>query len=169
MHVINAIRTGGNHFSLNTASLNRRLQCAQTSVGCVALGTAAGCGRGCQSAPMVEYLRDVLDAIRGGFFYEAKHQIIVLRALIADSETTNLIYDALTVHTKMTDVVGAHQQIGRIVRLEMRVEAVPLFVLFVFVTVDKIRVRMLIEGLHYLKQCLGSQFIVIVKQTDELP
>ena len=33
---------------------------------------------------------------------------------------------------------------------------------------DKICVRMLIEGLHYLKQCLGSQFIVIVKQTDEL-
>ena len=168
MHVINAIRTGGNHFSLNTASVNRRLQCAQTSVGCVALGTAARRGRSCQSAPMIEHLRDVLDVIRSGFFYEAKHQIIVLRALIADPETTDFIYDALSIHTEMTDVVSTHQQIGRIVRLEMRVEAVPLFVLFVFVTVDKIRVRMLIEGLHYLKQCLGSQFIVIVKQTDEL-
>ena len=117
---------------------------------------------------MVKYLRDVSDSSRCGFLHKTQHQVIILRPLISDSETADLVYDALTVHTKMTDVVGAHQQIGRIVRLEMRVEAVPLFVLFVFVTVDKIRVRMLIEGLHYLKQCLGSQFIVIVKQTDEL-
>src|SRR5205823_4318464 len=71
-------------------------------------------------------------------------------------------------HAKMSQIIRAQDHVGRPGGLEQRIDtSCPVFRKLVFVGINEVKLRILIQSLDHLKKGEGGQCIIVVEQADE--
>ena len=156
-----------NRLGFDAAALQVFAHRARLQLGDVVLLVGAGGDAAGDRAPVVERLRDVVDAI--GALADPQEELEVLDRVEGRVEATGGFGKRAAHDQQVADVHRAEQVDGREVGLEEGVGADPVRGQLVGVRVDDVELGIGGQGLGDAQQGVGGERVVVVEKADELP
>ena len=105
----------------------------------------------------------MMDLLSSRSFHTAEHKIIILCTVKFLFQHSDLIHDLFFYNKKMSDVVYCTQKINIEVRFEMRLkEFVPVHGHLIFIGIQNLKLRILIQRFHTPEQSVRRQLIIMI-------
>src|SRR4051812_44758865 len=117
---------------------------------------------------MIEHAWNMKDALGRGCVGASEREIVILAAFEALPKSADLLHKRTPIYAEMAYHVMAEQKIDIPVGFEIRRKPPPAAVDLVFVAVDNIEVRIIIERNGNLIKRVFGQEVVMIHQRDEL-